>query len=30
MNLLMPDLGKIVYLALGTLFGSKLLAKIKG
>lgn len=30
MNILMPDLGKLVYLALGTLFGGKLLAKLKG
>lgn len=30
MNTLMPDLGKIVYFALGTFLGGKLLAKIRG
>lgn len=30
MNLLMPDLGKILYLAIGTFFGGKLLAKVRG
>lgn len=29
MNLLMPDVGKIVYFALGTFLGAKLLTKIK-
>jgi len=26
----MPDLGKVVYFALGTLLGGKLLAKLRG
>lgn len=30
MNLLMPDLGKIVYFALGTFLGGKLLSKLRG
>jgi hypothetical protein len=30
MNLLMPDVGKIIYFALGTFFGGKLLSKIRG
>lgn len=28
MNLLMPDLGKVVYFAIGAFFGGKLLSKI--
>lgn len=30
MNILMPDLGKVLYLAVGALFGGKLLAKLRG
>lgn len=30
MNLLMPDVGKLVYLALGFLVLPKVLAKVKG
>lgn len=30
MNLLMPDVGKLLYLAIGTFFGGKLLSKIRG
>jgi hypothetical protein len=30
MGTLMPDLGKVVYFALGTLLGGKLLAKLRG
>lgn len=30
MGILMPDLGKLVYLAIGTFLGQKLLSKIKG
>lgn len=30
MNILMPDLGKLVYLALGALVVPKILAKVRG
>lgn len=30
MNLLMPDVGKILYFALGTFLGQKLLSKVRG
>lgn len=30
MNLLMPDLGKLIYLALGVLVVPKVLAKVRG
>lgn len=30
MNLLMPDVGKLVYFALGTFLGGRLLAKLRG
>lgn len=30
MNVLMPDLGKVVYFALGTFLGGKLLSKLRG
>lgn len=30
MNILMPDLGKLVYLALGVLVVPKILAKVRG
>lgn len=30
MNIIMPDLGKVVYFALGTFLGGKLLSKLRG